>query len=208
MLAVAWWSDRIGRRPLGLAAAALAFVGALPLFWMMHHDSSGPDLPRPDGLRCGHRHVVGVLPSILVESISAGVRCTLIALDFNITMGVIGGVTPLVATWLVARTHDDLSPAYPDHGGRRRVLPQPAVLRRELPDERRDDIGATPEKGYILGRLDASNERFVAMTAGDLGLLADMLTNEQLGRRVAVARRAAETYFDHLTRSQGPIFRS
>jgi MHS family proline/betaine transporter-like MFS transporter len=27
-------------------------------------------------------------------------------------MGLIGGVSPLIATWLVARTHEDLSPAY------------------------------------------------------------------------------------------------
>jgi MHS family proline/betaine transporter-like MFS transporter len=27
-------------------------------------------------------------------------------------MGIVGGVTPLIATWLVARTHQDLSPAF------------------------------------------------------------------------------------------------
>jgi len=54
----------------------------------------------------------GVQPSIMVEAVPPGVRCTVIALSFNLTMGLVGGVTPLVATWLVARTHQDLSPAF------------------------------------------------------------------------------------------------
>jgi len=43
-----------------------------------------------------------------------------------------------------------------------------------------------PEKAYILGRLDGSGDRFVAMAGNDPALLADMLGKEQLGRRVAV----------------------
>jgi MHS family proline/betaine transporter-like MFS transporter len=32
--------------------------------------------------------------------------------DKNVVFGIIGGLTPLVATWLVHHTNDDLSPAY------------------------------------------------------------------------------------------------
>ena len=39
-------------------------------------------------------------------------RCTAVALGYNLSLGVIGGLTPLVATWLVHRTHNDLSPAF------------------------------------------------------------------------------------------------
>ena len=39
-------------------------------------------------------------------------RCTAIALGYNVTLGVVGGLSPLVATWLVERTGDDLSPAF------------------------------------------------------------------------------------------------
>ncbi len=41
-----------------------------------------------------------------------------------------------------------------------------------------------PERGYILGRLDASGDRFVAMTPDEPAIVADMLTKEQLGRKV------------------------
>ena len=43
-----------------------------------------------------------------------------------------------------------------------------------------------PDRAYILGRLDGSGDRFVAMAAHEPALLADMLTTEQLGRRVFV----------------------
>jgi MHS family proline/betaine transporter-like MFS transporter len=39
------------------------------------------------------------------------VRCTAVALGYNICLGTIGGVTPLVATWLVERTGNEISPA-------------------------------------------------------------------------------------------------
>ena len=39
-------------------------------------------------------------------------RCTAIALGYNVTLGVVGGLSPLVATWLVERTDNDYSPAF------------------------------------------------------------------------------------------------
>jgi MHS family proline/betaine transporter-like MFS transporter len=112
MFAMAWLSDRVGRRPLALGAAALSFVAALPLFWLMHHNDPSLILVGQLGFTLALGMSWGVLPAILVEATPADVRCTIIALGFNITMGIIGGVTPLVATWLVARTHQDLSPAF------------------------------------------------------------------------------------------------
>ncbi|HTR87006.1 MAG TPA: acetyl-CoA acetyltransferase [Reyranella sp.] len=52
-----------------------------------------------------------------------------------------------------------------------------------------------PEKGYILGRLDGSGDRFVAMAPNDPALLADMLTTEQLGRRVTVNEQDGRNLF-------------
>ena len=47
----------------------------------------------------------------------------------------------------------------------------------------------------VLGRLDGSGERFVAMTAGEPALLADMLTKEQLGRKVSVSEKDGRNVF-------------
>ncbi len=40
------------------------------------------------------------------------VRCTAVALGYNIFLGVIGGLTPLAAAWLVERTGDEIAPAF------------------------------------------------------------------------------------------------
>jgi len=54
----------------------------------------------------------GALPSAMVEATPLHVRCSALSLGFNVTAGIVGGLTPLAATWLVHRTADDFSPAY------------------------------------------------------------------------------------------------
>jgi acetyl-CoA C-acetyltransferase len=52
-----------------------------------------------------------------------------------------------------------------------------------------------PERGYILGRLDASGDRFIAMAPQEPAILADMLTREQLGRKVTVSDEGGHNLF-------------
>jgi MHS family proline/betaine transporter-like MFS transporter len=54
----------------------------------------------------------GAQPTIMVETAPLPVRCTAVALGYNICLGIIGGLTPLVATWLVERTGDETAPAF------------------------------------------------------------------------------------------------
>jgi len=112
MFAFAWLSDRVGRRPLQFFATGATFLLAVPLFWLMHHDDALFILAGQMGFVLLLGMSWGVLPPILVEATPPGVRCTVVALGFNLAMGVIGGLSPLAATWLVARTQQDLSPAW------------------------------------------------------------------------------------------------
>jgi MFS transporter, MHS family, proline/betaine transporter len=112
MFAMGALSDRVGRKPLLLAATALAFVTAVPLFWLMHQAQLPLVIIGQLGFVLSVGMFIGVQPSIMVEEVPASVRCTAIALGYNITLGVIGGLSPLVATWLVHRTENDLAPAY------------------------------------------------------------------------------------------------
>ena len=112
MLVSGWLSDRFGRRPLMLVAMVLGFVAAVPCLWLMHH-------PDPTLILAGQLALVvpagmglGIIPSILTEAVAGRVRCTAVSLGYNIAFGVIGGLTPLTAAWLVARTEVDLSPAW------------------------------------------------------------------------------------------------
>jgi MHS family proline/betaine transporter-like MFS transporter len=112
MLATASLSDRIGRRPVLMGATALAFVGAWPLFWLMHSPDPAVVLLGQLGFVLSVGTFVGCQPALMVETVPAEARCTLIALGYNVTLGVIGGLSPLVATWLVERTANDYSPAF------------------------------------------------------------------------------------------------
>jgi MHS family proline/betaine transporter-like MFS transporter len=112
MVATAWLSDRIGRKPLMLAATALCFVGALPLLWLMHHPDPLLIFAGQFGFTLLLGTTWGVQPAIMVEATPPAVRCTVIAIAFNLAMGLVGGLSPLAATWLVASTHQELSPAF------------------------------------------------------------------------------------------------
>jgi MFS transporter, MHS family, proline/betaine transporter len=112
MIGMGWAADRFGRKPILLGATALGFVGALPFFWLMHHAEPGIALLGQIGFVMAVGTFVGTQPAIMVEATPLAVRCTAIALGYNVTLGVIGGLSPLVATWLVSRTENDYSPAF------------------------------------------------------------------------------------------------
>ena len=48
----------------------------------------------------------------MVEAFPGHVRCSALSISYNLCSGILGGTTPMVLTFLVERTHDDLSPAY------------------------------------------------------------------------------------------------
>ena len=105
-------ADRFGRKPLLLLATMLGFVGALPLFWLLDHPSIWLAQLGQLGLALIVGLCAGTQPAILVEAAPLQVRCTAVALGYNISLGVIGGLTPLVASWLVARTGDEIAPGF------------------------------------------------------------------------------------------------
>jgi MHS family proline/betaine transporter-like MFS transporter len=97
-------------KPLLFASTTLGIVLALPLFWVMLN---------PALALLGQLFVVliigpyiGVNPSLLVAAAPPQVRCTAVALGYNLCLAVTGGgATPLVAAWLVERTETEISPA-------------------------------------------------------------------------------------------------
>jgi MFS transporter, MHS family, proline/betaine transporter len=111
-LGAGWLSDRIGRRTTMLIGMAGAIVGSLPLFWLLHHSDQTLILLGQFGFVLIVGLYAGTLPAALVEAVPHDGRCTTVAIGYNVPLGIVGGLTPLAATWLVARTGDDLSPAY------------------------------------------------------------------------------------------------
>ena len=111
MLSAGWLSDKVGRRPLLFAAVTLGFVGAVPLLWLMHHSDPALILLGQMGFVLVLGPAVGVQPTLMVSATPPAIRCTAMAIGLNMAYGIMGGLSPLAATWLVHRTTMDLSPA-------------------------------------------------------------------------------------------------
>jgi MFS transporter, MHS family, proline/betaine transporter len=111
-LASGWLSDRFGRKRVMMVSTVLAVIVALPLFWVMYHPSPVMVLLGQMGFSVIVGLFSGTLMTTLIESTPSRIRCTAVGLGHNACFGVIGGLTPLVAAWLVARTADEFAPAY------------------------------------------------------------------------------------------------
>lgn len=108
-----WLSDRYVRRT-HLLAATFLIVGlvALPLFkWI----ASGSYL----GLLVGQIALAllialpcGSAPAFFTEFFPTEDRLSGYSISFNFGLGIVGGTTPMVCTWLIHETHATLSPAY------------------------------------------------------------------------------------------------
>ena len=85
-----WLSDRFVRKPVLMLSTALGVMCFTVIIGLYS----------------------GTQSTMMIESTPSRIRCTAVGLGQNICFGVVGGLTPLVAVWLVERTADELAPAY------------------------------------------------------------------------------------------------
>jgi MHS family proline/betaine transporter-like MFS transporter len=83
LIGAGWLSDRIGRKPLMLFASS-----ALPLFWLLNHPSELLAQLGQLGLVLLIGVYYGALPAVLVEAAPPRVRCTAVALGYNLCVTV------------------------------------------------------------------------------------------------------------------------
>jgi MHS family proline/betaine transporter-like MFS transporter len=109
---MAWISDRLGRRPLLIAGSLLLVFGSVPIFMLLH--SGVPTLINRGEilLMLTLALLAGAKNPANVELMPEAVRCTGLALAFNIAEGYFGGTTPLIAAWLVSTSGNPLLPGY------------------------------------------------------------------------------------------------
>ncbi|VVJ18418.1 Uncharacterized MFS-type transporter [Amycolatopsis camponoti] len=98
-------SDRIGRRPVYMAGAATLVVVAFPFFWLL--DTGTPALVWLAfivAIGIGHGAMIGTQPSFFTELFGKTSRYSAIALGHEFASVFAGGLSPLIATALLAAT--------------------------------------------------------------------------------------------------------
>ncbi|GAB2803468.1 MFS transporter [Streptomyces daliensis] len=98
-------SDRIGRRPVYMAGAATLIVFAFPFFWLV--DTGIPALvwlAFVIAIGIGHGAMIGTQPSFFTELFGKSSRYSAMSLGHELASVFAGGLSPLIATALLAAT--------------------------------------------------------------------------------------------------------
>jgi metabolite-proton symporter len=99
-----WLSDKVGRRPVMLSGAVLILALAFPFFWLVNTGSTSLTwiaIVALYGVAVGL--IAGVLPSFFSELFDTRVRYTGVSIAYQAPAVLVGGFTPMIATWLVAQ---------------------------------------------------------------------------------------------------------
>lgn len=107
-----YWLDRVGRKPIMVASAALFFGLSIPIFYLfltcnLYAIFLGQGLL---GILMGA--YFAAIPAVLVESFPAHVRYSGISIAHNLSMAIFGGSAPFIATFLTRQLDTLLAPAF------------------------------------------------------------------------------------------------
>jgi MFS transporter, MHS family, proline/betaine transporter len=160
VLLIGYLSDRLGRRALFVFGAIGTLIFAIPLWWLMHRDSLG--LVFAGQLGFSALNVIGWVLSItvLTEIAPPRLRCSAVALSYDLCMAAFGGTTPMVATYPVSRTGNDFTPAYCAMAATALslvvILRLPKLIEAARREEARASLNSTREDATCVARLPLS----------------------------------------------------
>ena len=111
IVSAGWLSDRIGRKPLLIAAALLLAVTSWPFFSLLQHGG----IYTVFAVMAGFAIIIGIAqgptPAMMAELFPTRSRLTGIGIGYNVTQAIAGGTAPAFCTWLVMSTGMNTSPA-------------------------------------------------------------------------------------------------
>lgn len=107
-----WISDRIGRRRVLVGIAALAIFTAYPtLNWLVHNISFANLIVVLLYFSFFFGMYNGIMIATLAESMPPRVRTVGFSLAFSLATAILGGVTPMVSTFIIEKTGNASMPA-------------------------------------------------------------------------------------------------
>jgi MHS family proline/betaine transporter-like MFS transporter len=106
-------SDRLGRRTVLLAAAAVLGVCGYPLLWLLQFSHTLPTLVFVQSAFCvATGAFAGPAPAALAETFPAESRSIGVSVSYNIAVTVFSGFAPAALTWLAAHGGGASTPAW------------------------------------------------------------------------------------------------
>lgn len=105
-------SDRIGRKKVLVAVAAMIALYIIPAFNLFEPGNYTQIVLIQTGLAFLVGCYLGPVPALLVEMFPTSVRYTGMAIPYNLTAAIFGGTTPMVCVWLIEATGQTVSIAY------------------------------------------------------------------------------------------------
>lgn len=103
-------SDRIGKHPIlfwgGFALTALLY----PAFVIISQGNAAAAIAMQALLASVFAFMHGPLPTFLIDLFPAQIRYTATAITYNLGVGIFGGLTPIIATWLAGRYESPIAP--------------------------------------------------------------------------------------------------
>lgn len=105
-------SDRFGRqRVLGIGTALFAVL-SYPLFVAVDTSRFEYALAAQVAFAALLATIQGPMPAYMAEMFPTRIRSSALGISYNVTVGLLGGTAPLMATWLIAETGDLAAPAF------------------------------------------------------------------------------------------------
>lgn len=106
-------SDRIGRKPVMIAALGLSLIVTYPLFAWVSADPSFSNLLVMQVILCGLFGIFnGPVSTALGEQFPTRVRSTALAIGYNIAVMLFGGFAQFFVAWLIHASGTPIAPAF------------------------------------------------------------------------------------------------
>ena len=112
MLFSSHFSNKVGRKPILLMATGGLTLFSYPLYALMLSDMPLHALMGQGIFAVLIGMFMGVTGVVMVELFKKSIRMSAVGVAFNLSFAIFGGTAPMIATWLIHTTHDNLSLAW------------------------------------------------------------------------------------------------